>query len=139
MAHFLTHLLQDLLMERFPKFAYWLFYSEMVAAIVIGLVLIFFPAEAIFGGVFILYAASNWVGASNYARKRALKEKQAWAPSRFDRAVAIFLNLGFGLAGGFLLYFLRDNWLMIAMGIALIAIALFNLVALCSGRWVDYP
>ena len=38
---FLTDVLQDLLKEFFPKFAYWLFYSEMALALLLGILFCF--------------------------------------------------------------------------------------------------
>ncbi|MFZ0777027.1 MAG: hypothetical protein WBC94_15760 [Xanthobacteraceae bacterium] len=139
---FLTDVLQDLLKESFPKFAYWLFYSEMALALLLGILFCFaWPVGTLAGLAFFGYAALCWVGACNYTRrKRAVEKKLPWEPSQFDRAAAIFMSAGLIVAGaGFILIALDGNWGGVVLGAALILFGGFNIVRILSGKWVTFP
>lgn len=134
----LADLLQDLLKDFFPKFAYWLFYSEMTVALLLGILSCFaWPIGAI---IFFVYAAFCWVGACNYGRKRAAEKKLPWEPSHFDRSMAIFMNAGLIVMGaGFAVIAFDSNWLGAILGVALILLSGFNIIGLISGKWVTFP
>jgi hypothetical protein len=140
MSHFLAHFFQHMLKESFPKFAYWLYYSEMVIVLILALIYIWMPPiGTMVGAGLLVYAGFNWVGACNYGRKRAVEHGVAWSPSRFDRGVAIYLNVGMGVLGGGLVYLGYDEWIGIGLGLAILLIGVFNLVTLLKGGWVEFP
>jgi hypothetical protein len=140
MSHFLVHFFQETLKENFPKFAYWLYYSEMVIVLIPAFLFIWSPPTGtLVGAASLIYAGFNWVGAANYGRKRVLEHGGTWSPSRFDRGVAIYFNTGMIALGGAFSYVAYDEWIGLALGVAIVLIGLSNLSTLLSGGWVEFP
>ncbi|MFY9760273.1 MAG: hypothetical protein WB772_19995 [Xanthobacteraceae bacterium] len=84
---FLTDVLQDLLKESFPKFAYWLFYSEMALALLLGILFCFaWPVGT-------LASRANYNGSQTEVIREALTEhihgrlsREPILQSRFNEA-----------------------------------------------------
>jgi len=141
MSHVLTHMFQHSLKENFPGFAYWLYYSEMSVAIFFALITMQSSdsGSRVIGIALLVYAASSYLGARNYARKIAEEHKQIWSPSGFDRVVAVMFQIGVCAGGAFILVNMADNWVIISIGIALLILPIFPLFRLLTGRWVNFP
>jgi len=141
LSQMLTEILRDLLKETFPKFAYWLYYSEVTVTLLIGILCCFdWPFGTLFAFLFFFYAAFCWTGACNYGRKKALEKKIQWKPSHLDRAVAFFLSAGLILVGiGFILLRTDIGGFIIIFGVGFIVLGVYNLFILFSGKWITFP
>jgi hypothetical protein len=138
-SEFLAHVLQGVLKDTFPKFAYWLFYSEMAFALLIGVLFCFAPPVGPLVGLgFFFYASLCWIGACNYGKKKAREKNIQWEPSRFDRAVAVFWSVGL-VAFGALLFLIIDAWAGRIGAAGLILLGAFNLKKVLSGKWIAFP
>jgi hypothetical protein len=153
LSHFLTDLFEDVLKDRYPKFAYWLYYPEMTIALILAVLWIALP-ELIYGNgtilmetFFLAYAAFNWIGASNYGRRRALENDINWSPSWLDRSVAMFLQLVTATLGAGFLYLVYDSWSdpgyekwsFIVLGLALLGYSIKGIFRLSTGGWLEWP
>jgi hypothetical protein len=141
LSEFLTEAFRETLKEAFPKFAYWLFYSEMTFALLLGVLFCFaWPVGPLVGYFFFVYAAVCWIGARNYGRKRAVEKNMQWAPSRLDLAVAVFLCVGLVVVGlGFFFISLGGKWSMTILGAAVMIYGVFKLKNVLSGKWITFP
>jgi len=132
LSKFIVEFLQRLLGEKYPAFAYWLFYSEMNISLIFGL---HFPP-------FLIYAAFNFIAARNYGRKRALAQGKDWTPSRFDKVVAFFLQTGMavvGFGGAGLSFIGGAAWWTTALLAIIGILALGWAVGLLRGNWPEWP
>jgi hypothetical protein len=137
----LVDLLKEVLKETFPKFAYWLFYSEMAVTLLIGVLLCFaWPVGTLVSPLFFCYAALCWIGACNYTKKRKAEENLSWTPSAFDRGVAVFMSLGLLVFGvGVILASLDGAWMLAVLGAIFLLAGGLNIKRVLSGKWVTFP
>ncbi len=128
--------LQQSLVNRFPKFAYWVYGSEAVASGVVAVVLL--GAGVVFFAGAALYSLNSVLQLVGYEKKRREKAVEAeWAPPRWARLTAYSFSALLAITGLWLV--LAGLGLFVtAIGLAVTAAALAELYTVWKTGWLGF-
>ncbi len=136
LSNVIVGVLQQRLIDRFPRFAYWIYSSEAVAAGLVAVVLSGQGSVFFAGGA--LYSLDSVHQVVGYEKKRRKKTQDVdWDPPRWARiaAYAFFVLLvGFGLW----LALAGLGTIVILIAVAVIAAGLLEIYTVWTTGWCGF-